>query len=57
MVNVSDAQVEEVVLVVIAREDIVAAMLERARKAVLLANLLLASEVASVGVVALLRLK
>lgn len=54
--NVSDAQVDEVVHVVIAREATVVAMLVRARKVVLLASLPLASAVASVVGVALLRL-
>jgi hypothetical protein len=54
MVNVSDAQAEGVVHVVIVREVTVAAMLARARKEVLLASLLPASEAASVVVVALL---
>ena len=54
MVNVSGAQVEEVVHVVTVREVTVAAMLARARREVLLASSLPASEVAMVVVVALL---
>jgi len=57
MANVSDAQAAEVDHVVIAREATVAVTLVRARKAVLLASLLLASEVASAVVVVLLRLR
>ena len=57
MANVSDAQAAEVDHVVTAREVTVAVMLARVRKAVLLESLLLASEVASVVVVVLLRLR
>jgi hypothetical protein len=57
MVNVSDAQVDEVVHAVIEREATVVAMLVRARKVVLLASLPLASAVASVVAVALLHLR
>ena len=57
MANVSGVQAAEVDHVVIAREVIVAVMLARARKAVLLESLLLASEVASVVAVVLLHLR
>ena len=55
--NVSDAQVEEVAHVVIAMVAIVVVMPARARKAALLANLLRASEVASVVAGVPLRLR
>ena len=53
----SDAQAAEVGHAAIVREVTVAATLVRARKAVLLASLLLASEVASVVVAVPLRLR
>jgi len=54
---VSDVQVEEVLHVGTVKEAIVVVMLVRARKAVLLESLLLASEVALVVAVVLLRLR